>query len=43
MSHVDPGLDEPALEAAKHVDQDDSYDGAKKQAEEEEDDYLDPR
>jgi hypothetical protein len=37
MSHVDPGLDEPAQDAANDVEQDEEH------AEAEEQDFLDPR
>jgi potassium channel subfamily K len=44
MSHVDPGLDEPAQQAAEDVEKNDQdRDEQKKQAKEEEDAYLDPR
>lgn len=42
MSHIDPGTDEPAKEAAQDVERD-GDEGAKDQAIEEEEDYLDPR
>ncbi|KAF2743649.1 voltage-gated potassium channel [Sporormia fimetaria CBS 119925] len=40
MSHVDPGLDEPAQQAAEDVEKD--VDDAQEHAKEEEEDYLDP-
>lgn len=42
MSHVDPGLDEPAQEAAQDVERN-VYEEERKQAEAEEQDFLDPR
>lgn len=41
MSHVDPGLDESAFEAAQHVEEDQNQE-EQKQAEAEEQDFLDP-
>jgi potassium channel subfamily K, other eukaryote len=41
MSHVDPGLDEPAQEAAHEVEHE-LYDQDRNQAEREEQDFLDP-
>jgi potassium channel subfamily K len=42
MSHVDPGLDEPAQQAAEDVERNDSEE-ERRHAREEEDAYLDPR
>jgi potassium channel subfamily K len=43
MSHIDPGLDEPAQQAVEDVEQPEDPDAEKEKVKEEEDDYLDPR
>ncbi|KAF2022036.1 voltage-gated potassium channel [Aaosphaeria arxii CBS 175.79] len=42
MSHIDPGLDEPAQEAAQDVEQNGKSQEEQKQADEEEQTFLDP-